>query len=153
MKGLRSRPLAYCLAVLFVAVVSTSFYAGARAQRIIHKEHTRSLTDAARVIQGLLLSYPWLELDSFCKAAGTPGTRITVLDTSGQVLGDSHSAPSKMPNLSVRAEIRNAIEGRTSSTIRYSETLGREMLYVALPAFAVEGRGRAEQTPLFNHTT
>lgn len=61
------------------------------------------------------------------------GVRITVIDENGTVLGDSSRNPAEMGNHSDRPEIREAIANDVGVSSRYSETLQREMLYVAVP--------------------
>ncbi len=60
-------------------------------------------------------------------------TRITVVDTEGRVLGDSDEQPSRMDNHGGRPEISAALEGGIGHAVRYSHTLSRNMVYVAVP--------------------
>ncbi|MBI4619490.1 MAG: HAMP domain-containing protein [Desulfobacterales bacterium] len=59
--------------------------------------------------------------------------RVTIVDTAGTVLGDSEKDPLKMGNRLDRPEIREALRGKVGKSIRYSETLKTEMMYLALP--------------------
>ena len=59
--------------------------------------------------------------------------RVTIIDTTGQVLGDSEMEPILMENHADRPEIKTALEGTTGQSIRFSDTLEMEMLYVAVP--------------------
>ena len=61
------------------------------------------------------------------------GIRITVIAKDGSVLGDSTRNPAEMENHSDRPEIREAIANDLGESSRYSNTLKREMLYVAVP--------------------
>ncbi len=61
------------------------------------------------------------------------GTRVTVLLPTGRVLGDSERDPGAMDNHLNRPEIETALQGRTGVSIRYSNTLKRTMMYVAIP--------------------
>lgn len=58
-------------------------------------------------------------------------SRITFISKSGKVLGDSEKNPLEMDNHSDREEEIVAAKEGTGRAIRYSETLDREMLYVA----------------------
>ncbi len=60
-------------------------------------------------------------------------TRITVIDPDGVVLGDSDEEPGTMENHSDRHEIILALKGDIGSSIRFSDTLKKNMLYVAVP--------------------
>ncbi len=78
-------------------------------------------------------------LDEFVKQKGEKiDIRITVIDTSGNVLADSKEDPSLMENHRGRPEISVAFKGETGTSIRYSETVKEEMLYLALPIFKNE---------------
>jgi len=60
-------------------------------------------------------------------------TRITIIDTKGKVLGDSEKNPALMENHSDRPEIKEALQGKTGKSTRYSATLEIDMLYIAIP--------------------
>jgi two-component system, OmpR family, phosphate regulon sensor histidine kinase PhoR len=59
--------------------------------------------------------------------------RVTVIDSQGTVLADSEHSPETMENHMNRPEVRAALSGTMGRSIRYSTTLKRDMLYVALP--------------------
>lgn len=59
--------------------------------------------------------------------------RVTFISKDGTVIGDSESNPESMDNHAYREEMVQAQEEGIGSTIRYSSTLGQDMLYVALP--------------------
>lgn len=61
------------------------------------------------------------------------GTRITVIDPAGNVLADSDRDPSTTENFSRYPEVATALRGQPDDSIRYSETIQREMLFYALP--------------------
>ncbi len=65
-------------------------------------------------------------------------TRITVVNKLGDVLGDSFTDPNEMKNHGDRPEIIEAIKGNHASSIRYSSTLTKETMYVAVPVFIRE---------------
>ena len=60
-------------------------------------------------------------------------TRVTVTLPDGRVVGDSFTAPEKMENHADRPEIRDAVEGRVGTSIRYSTTMKNRLMYVAIP--------------------
>ncbi|MFC1553280.1 ATP-binding protein [candidate division KSB1 bacterium] len=59
-------------------------------------------------------------------------TRLTLIDEKGIVLGDSEKDPDTMENHRYRPEISDAIENGSGWSIRYSETLEHDMMYVAV---------------------
>jgi two-component system, OmpR family, phosphate regulon sensor histidine kinase PhoR len=60
------------------------------------------------------------------------GLRITLIDSSGDVLADSHEDPKKMEKHDTRPEILAARSGDFGSATRFSTTLHQSMIYVAL---------------------
>ena len=61
-------------------------------------------------------------------------TRITIIAAGGEVLADSDYEISQMDNHRNRPEVVQAIQsGSSGNAIRYSETIGEEMLYYAVP--------------------
>jgi len=62
-------------------------------------------------------------------------TRITVILSDGTVIGDSEENPQQMDNHAGRPEITVALQGKTGTATRFSQTLQQNMLYVAIPAF------------------
>jgi two-component system phosphate regulon sensor histidine kinase PhoR len=74
------------------------------------------------------------ELDHFVKDFGKViRTRITVIDSEGLVLADSEEDPKKMENHRYRPEIYQALQGRSGQSIRFSNTVKQDMLYVSVP--------------------
>ena len=67
------------------------------------------------------------------------GTRITVIDTDGDVLADSEKEPRDMENHLFRPEIQASLRGETLMSIRPSSTLKADMMYMSIPLRA-EGR-------------
>lgn len=60
-------------------------------------------------------------------------TRITFVDFTGRVVGESETDYLKMENHLNRKEIQEAIQGRTGEDIRFSRTLKINFLYIAIP--------------------
>jgi two-component system phosphate regulon sensor histidine kinase PhoR len=59
-------------------------------------------------------------------------SRITAVDIDGNVLADSHYDIEKMDNHKNRPEIKSALDSnKASSSIRYSNTIDEDMLYLA----------------------
>ena len=60
-------------------------------------------------------------------------TRLTVMTADGVVIADSEESPAVMENHGTRPEILDARERGIGRARRHSETLGTEMMYLALP--------------------
>ncbi len=74
------------------------------------------------------------DLDALAKKLGAQiSTRITIISLDGTVLGDSHENPSTMQNHATRPEFRDARASGLGESTRYSITLGKQMMYVAVP--------------------
>lgn len=101
-------------------------------------EHTgEELTEIARVVKGLMKEAPAdMSMDRTMKVLGRQiHARITIVDPEGRVVADSREDPAKMENHRTRTEIAQAFEGQTGRYLRYSETLGQDMLYIAVPVY------------------
>jgi two-component system, OmpR family, phosphate regulon sensor histidine kinase PhoR len=85
---------------------------------------------------GLLSPLNAAAIDRLVKdAAADTVTRVTVILPDGRVVGDSERMPANMVSRRDRKEIRDALHGRLGVSIRRSDTLGKDMMYVALPLF------------------
>ncbi len=60
-------------------------------------------------------------------------TRVTIIAPDGTVIGESQEDPNNLENHLTRPEISAAIASGQGSSIRFSNTVGYPMLYVALP--------------------
>ncbi|MGA8179525.1 MAG: ATP-binding protein, partial [Desulfobacterales bacterium] len=73
-------------------------------------------------------------VDAVCKEVGeSSATRFTVILPSGRVIGDSNENPAVMDNHALRPEVIKAREESVGKSIRYSMTLQKRMMYVAIP--------------------
>ena len=70
---------------------------------------------------------------------GRTGARITIIDPYGKVLADSQEDPAKMDNHTGRPEISEALEKGAGRAIRYSATIGHDMVYLAIRQQAGDG--------------
>jgi len=59
--------------------------------------------------------------------------RLTLIRPDGTVLADSQENPERMENHRFRPEVVQALEGRVGRSMRFSDTLRTDMLYIALP--------------------
>jgi len=67
------------------------------------------------------------------KLGGQIDTRITIIALDGFVLGDSNENPATMENHATRPEVKDALASGIGESTRYSTTLGKQMMYVAVP--------------------
>ena len=72
------------------------------------------------------------------------GGRVVIVDARGHAVADSDRRASVLPgdegaDFSNRPEVVDALAGSQVSGIRWSRTLGADLLYVALPVSAADG--------------
>lgn len=74
------------------------------------------------------------QIDTLCKDMGKKiQTRITVILHSGEVIGDSFARVETMENHRERPEIKTALSAEKGMAVRYSPTLDKKMMYIAIP--------------------
>ncbi len=124
--------------LVLLALLATGWFAS-HSMRSFYMSQTRlDLLHQAHILTGqfttLLDPLQQSLLDRLCKNIGRRvPTRLTVILPSGIVVGDSQAKPSEMENHGDRPEIRQALNNEEGASIRFSETLGQHMMYVALP--------------------
>ena len=132
-----TRMVAGTLLVLVLAVAVLLFVAERSLRRDLVGNIERTLESEAGLIREALSadSVAWSEQVRRL-AAGKGHRRITVVDRTGRVRADSDFPPGPLPAIEShvnRPEIHAALQGRTGAATRRSETVGRAMLYVAVP--------------------
>jgi two-component system phosphate regulon sensor histidine kinase PhoR len=65
--------------------------------------------------------------------ASLSATRVTLILPSGKVICDSEEDPAQMDNHADRPEVIEAMKSGRGQAVRYSHTLGQNMIYVAIP--------------------
>src|SRR4030043_141140 len=127
--------------VMVICIVGLSLYLA----RFVRNEHIDNLKvqlgDQAWIIADsstpYLVSGQTADLQPLAVRLGDRiSGRVTIIATQGVVLGDSEEDPADMENHGDRPEVIQALSGEISSSIRHSETLGRDMMYVAVPITA-----------------
>ena len=102
----------------------------------ITDQTTHDLAGEARLLAGQWK--PGVDADSLADEAGlATGHRVTLIDSTGHVVGDSDfdgPALQRLENHSTRPEVVAAIKGGVGSARRMSPSTGEEQLYVAVKA-------------------
>lgn len=140
---MRPRPLLWQLYASYLLIVLVSLFGvtwyASRAVRSFYLERMRvGLEARARLLEDEVVQrlgrHARNELDRLCKCLGrAAATRITVILPTGLVVADSDHDPATMDNHSDRPEIQSALRGEVGSSLRYSYTLQKMMMYVAVP--------------------
>jgi two-component system phosphate regulon sensor histidine kinase PhoR len=126
------------LFITLVSLIAVTWYATSSLKNFFLSQIAADLEARALLFESLILDRfdPLDEkaIDDLCKRIGsTSSTRITVILPWGKVVGDSDEEPAQMDNHSDRPEIIEAMEGRTGSAARYSPTIAKQLMYVAVP--------------------
>jgi two-component system phosphate regulon sensor histidine kinase PhoR len=141
--SMRQRRLLWRIYIYFfvstiVALAITALYA-TRSLRQFHQDQVANdLLMRARMVANEVAAYPLdtepARIDRLCKDVGRlTMTRITVVLPNGDVIGDSDEDPARMENHRNRPEIAAAMEGRTGRSVRFSDTVHRTLMYLAIP--------------------
>ena len=97
--------------------------------------------EAGLIGDGLASSSAWDEpggdLDSVARHyADLLDARVTLIGADGTVLGESHEDRTQMDSHLYRSEVQQALAEGQGHSIRFSRTVGYEMMYVAVPVTA-----------------
>jgi two-component system phosphate regulon sensor histidine kinase PhoR len=125
----------YLLIILF-AVIAILFYSSNLLEEILLDQTESDLRAQTVLFQERIREKlpPDRRTDDLCKALGASlPTRFTVILPNGLVVGDSDEDPSRMDNHLDRPEVASAIGGTIGVSTRYSPTLGKRMMYLAMP--------------------
>ena len=134
------------IVVTILALFAVTWYATRSLRDFYHEEtaadlHARAHLVAHEALRGVVAGDA-AKVNAWCRAISQEsGTRTTVIAPSGTVLGDSDENPGKMENhaTSNRPEVLAALAGKRGLATRYSQTLGKDMMYLALPLRSDDG--------------
>ncbi len=119
--------VAVILVIWYTANVLRNFYLDQTSAQLASKI---SLLDEDVV--NLLREGKYESIDHLCKERGKKaGIRITVVLPDGRVVGDTDAEPELMDNHGARPEVVEAFSKGFGKSIRFSRTVGQEMLYYA----------------------
>ena len=132
--------LAYAIGVGLALAVVTVVIGRVERSWLLARD-VRDLTRSAQhAAHDLAAAHGRGELDPPAEAASLGESferRVTLIDASGRVLGDSDVPREQLgavENHAGRPEVRAALAGRMASSVRTSVTVGRPFLYVAVPS-------------------
>jgi two-component system phosphate regulon sensor histidine kinase PhoR len=126
------------LLITLISLVAVTWFATSSIRHFYLEQTATDLLARARVLKSQMAQYfGSLEtrvVDAICKEVGeSSATRFTVILPSGSVIGDSNENPAIMDNHALRPEVIAARKGGVGKSIRYSMTLQKRMMYVAIP--------------------
>jgi two-component system phosphate regulon sensor histidine kinase PhoR len=125
------------LAIAFAVLLAVTWYASSSLHFFYYNQVASVLEQTARLAEFPLspkikaLDFP--AVDGICKQVGkAASTRITVILPDGRVIGDSVENPANMKDHSDRPEFQGALVTGLGRSHRFSETLGKQMMYLAI---------------------
>ncbi|NMC80872.1 MAG: cell wall metabolism sensor histidine kinase WalK, partial [Chloroflexi bacterium] len=137
--SLRWRIILSYAALLVIAMGGLSWFLSSSVRETYLDQYRSSLMAEARILaiqlQPILQEgSPYPALDDFvAQNASLLETRITIILPDGKVIGESSRSPEQLENHLNRPEVQQALNGNVGDEIRYSDTLGTQMLYIAVP--------------------
>ena len=119
--------------VIITTVISV---AGAIAHTSLKKRFTEHLENQLRDVATLLAVDPLPEqAHTYCRdRVKSTNLRLSIIALSGHVLCDSHQEAFLMDNHSNRPEVTAALKFGSGRSVRYSETIKADLMYVAMMA-------------------
>ncbi|NOX17284.1 MAG: cell wall metabolism sensor histidine kinase WalK, partial [Chlorobi bacterium] len=128
------------LIVVMIAIIAFGSYEYGVSRDFFTKSVVSDLTVRAKLVTQIikndsLLNNPEALKNSSRKISKEAGVRITVIRPDGKVLSDSHKNADEMDNHRSRPEVIKALAGKAEYSIRYSATLGKQLIYVAVPLY------------------
>ena len=132
----------YYLIVILVMAAAISWYASRSVGRF-YTRSTKSDLEATALLVECLISYTEegeIKTELFCgELDHLTEMRVTVIASGGKVLCDTEEDPVRMENHGDRPEVIEAFAGLTGESVRYSDTIRKRFMYVAVP-LETEGR-------------
>ena len=124
------------LALLAGALGAVGFIARDRLEALQYESHKQRLLQESRLVYALLrddlLAGRTGELaQTLARLGEATGSRLTVIDADGRVLADNTADPERLENHRLRPEIVGAAARGAGEALRWSRTLGDELLYLA----------------------
>jgi two-component system phosphate regulon sensor histidine kinase PhoR len=125
------------LVVTLIAIIAAVWFASHAMERFFLDQTTANLKDRIALlryqVEARLQPLQAASIDRICKDAGQlSSTRFTVILPDGTVVGDSQENPAHMDNHGRRPEISDAMRNGWGRSVRYSKTLDRRLMYVAV---------------------
>ncbi len=120
--------------ILFVFVLfAVDFY----AVQSLRRDYVRSGFEHLTSLKNLAESRPpdltnLAALREWTAWMARSGARVTVIAADGRVFDDSAEAPERMENHAGRPEIRDAFAAGEGRAVRFSHTVNRDLLYLAI---------------------
>jgi two-component system phosphate regulon sensor histidine kinase PhoR len=140
---MRRKPLTWRLLPAFLVItlatlITVTWYTAKSWHQFYLRQLAEDLETRARLVGAQIQNSPILgeepSIQVLCRDLGKlTATRLTLILSSGKVVGDSDEDPVRMDNHGDRPEFQEAMKGQVGTAIRFSFTLKHDMMYVAVP--------------------
>lgn len=126
------------LASALLVLAATAWYAN-HALRRFHEAQVAGDLEVragllARELASLAPETDGALIEQRCREFGRlTQTRATVVGLDGRVIGDSAGEASRMTGHAARPEIAAALAGQAGRAVRFSDTMNRTLMYLAIP--------------------
>jgi len=141
--ALRGRLFVAHVLVMAVALLLVIFFAARGERAWVLSRNAVMLERAGRQALAYAAALPLGSPQATAERMGAiTGYRITLIDSTGRVVGDSSIPGGRLGGLenhAGRPEVRAALSGHVGRDERRSASIGRELLYVAVPADSMPG--------------
>jgi two-component system phosphate regulon sensor histidine kinase PhoR len=117
------------LVIICVSFLLLDVFVSGKVKDVLTYQVEKELLSYARLIDQTSLEKASRHLNQVAK---TSNSRITLIDARGEVFADSEKEAALMDNHFNRPEIQEARVRGTGKSIRFSDTLGIDMLYMAV---------------------
>ena len=125
------------LLIIVISVLAVLLYSSSLLEQLLLKKTESDLRSQALLAEEQIrenLPPDSGSTDVLCKRLGTKvQTRFTVILPNGLVVADSDENPARMDNHLDRPEVAAALTEPAAVSTRFSPTLGKRMMYLAVP--------------------
>jgi two-component system phosphate regulon sensor histidine kinase PhoR len=126
------------LLIIVIALFTITWYLSHLLSDFYHNQVAEDLEARANLIKEQIVQKlqagDFKQMDAMVKELGaSSSTRVTIILPTGKVVADSEENPANMENHGNRPEFKDAFEKEIGTSLRFSNTLGQSMMYLALP--------------------
>jgi two-component system phosphate regulon sensor histidine kinase PhoR len=141
--SVRARLFLAHLVVVALALVAVILFAAREERSWVVRHSAEVLEHSARQSLEQLVAMRPSDLQvAAARLSATTGYRVTLIDSTGRVVADSDVPRERLASLenhAGRPEVRRALAGAVGQGERRSASIGRDLLYVAIPAAGLPG--------------
>jgi two-component system phosphate regulon sensor histidine kinase PhoR len=129
------------LVVILLSLLAVTIDSSRAVKNLFFEELSNDLSARAQLARTYFEEHPDLFLpghdaraQDMCRRLGqNTATRVTLIRPDGSVVADSEDDPARMDNHAGRPEVVAALGQGNGASVRFSNTVRRDMMYVALP--------------------